>query len=103
MNSGYFTIRKGDGIKARRLMRVLVEPETDDVLWLYRCGILDAPIRANAAVFASVRISDSPVHPLICYDRRLKLVAARPALLNHIAGRDARTPTMSSPIGGKSS
>jgi hypothetical protein len=44
-------------------------------------------IRANAAVFASVRISD-PVHLLICYGRRLKLVAIRPALLNHIAGRD---------------
>src|ERR1700680_5119900 len=45
-------------------------------------------IRANAAVVASVRISDPPVHLLICYGRRLKLVAARPALLNHIAGRD---------------
>jgi hypothetical protein len=37
---------------------------------------------------ASVRISDPPVHLLICCGRRLKLVATRPALLNHIAGRD---------------
>ena len=35
MNSGYFTIRKGDGVEARRLMRVLVEPEADRVLWLH--------------------------------------------------------------------
>jgi hypothetical protein len=39
-------------------------------------------IRANAAVFSSIRISDPPVHLLICYGRRLKLVAARPALPN---------------------
>jgi hypothetical protein len=35
-------------------------------------------IRANAAVFASVRISDPPVYLLIGSGRRLKLVAARP-------------------------
>jgi len=33
MNSGYFTIRKGGGVEARRLMRVLVEPEADRILW----------------------------------------------------------------------
>jgi hypothetical protein len=48
----------------------------------------NAAIRAKAAVFASVRIRDPPVHLLICCGRRLKLVATRPALLNHIAGRD---------------
>jgi hypothetical protein len=41
-------------------------------------------IRANAAVFASIRIRDPAVHLGIGYGRRLKLVA-RPALLNHIA------------------
>src|SRR3984957_20442549 len=35
VNSGYFTIRKGDGVEARRLMRVFVEPEADGVLWLH--------------------------------------------------------------------
>src|SRR5947207_6377200 len=35
VNSGYFTIRKGDGVEARRVMRVLVEPEADRVLWLH--------------------------------------------------------------------
>src|SRR5258708_39156944 len=35
VNSGYFTIRKGDGVEARRLMRVFVEPEADRVLWLH--------------------------------------------------------------------
>jgi hypothetical protein len=34
VNSGDFTIRKGGGVEARRLMRVLVEPEADRVLWL---------------------------------------------------------------------
>src|SRR6202035_5123077 len=33
VNSGYFTIRKGDGVEVRRLMRVFVEPEADRVLW----------------------------------------------------------------------
>jgi hypothetical protein len=32
VNSGYFTIRKGDGVEARCLMRVLAEPEADRVL-----------------------------------------------------------------------
>src|ERR1700686_665608 len=35
VNSGYFTVRKGDGVKARRLMRVFVKPEADRVLWLH--------------------------------------------------------------------
>src|SRR5437879_1123304 len=35
VNRGYFTIRKGGGVEARRLMRVLVEPEADRVLWLH--------------------------------------------------------------------
>src|SRR5437660_109926 len=35
VNSGYFTIRKGDRIETRRLMRVFVEPEADGVLWLH--------------------------------------------------------------------
>src|SRR5439155_7829715 len=54
--------------------------------FMFVCSLCS--IRANAAVCASVRISDPPVHLLICYGRRLKLVAARPTLLNHIAGRD---------------
>src|SRR5258708_6965892 len=35
VNSGHFTIRKGRGVEARRLLRVLVEPEADRVLWLH--------------------------------------------------------------------
>jgi hypothetical protein len=35
VNSGYFTIRKGGGVEARRLKRVLVEPEADRVLWCH--------------------------------------------------------------------
>src|SRR3979411_2378461 len=35
VNRGYFTIRKGGGVEARRLMRVFVEPEADRVLWLH--------------------------------------------------------------------
>src|SRR5262245_27779419 len=35
VNSGYFTVREGGGVEARRLKRVLVEPEADRVLWLH--------------------------------------------------------------------
>src|SRR5947207_5065685 len=35
VNSGYITIRKGDGVEARSLMRVFVEPEADRVLGLH--------------------------------------------------------------------
>ena len=35
VNRGYFAIRKGGGVEARRLMRVFVEPEADRVLWLH--------------------------------------------------------------------
>src|SRR5256885_6061134 len=35
VNSGHFTIRKGDGVEARRLMRVFVEPEADRVFWFH--------------------------------------------------------------------
>ena len=49
---------------------------------MFVCSLCSA--RANAAVFASVRISD-PVHRLICYGRRLKLVDSHPILLNQLA------------------
>src|SRR5436190_3538469 len=35
VNSGHFTIREGGGVEARRLMRILVEPEAYRVLWLH--------------------------------------------------------------------
>ena len=35
VNGGHFTVRKGGSVEARRLMRVLVEPEADRVLWLH--------------------------------------------------------------------
>src|SRR5688572_9866837 len=38
VNSGHCTIRKGGSVEARRLMRVLVEPEADRVLWLHVSG-----------------------------------------------------------------
>jgi hypothetical protein len=40
-NSGHFTIRKGGGVEARRLVRVLVEPEADRVLWLHVGWMVD--------------------------------------------------------------
>src|SRR5687767_15852715 len=39
VNSGHSTIRKGGGVEARRLMRVLVEPEADRVFW-FHVGVL---------------------------------------------------------------
>jgi hypothetical protein len=54
--------------------------------FMFVCSLFS--IRANAAVYASARISGPPVHLLIRYGRRQKLVAACPALLNHSAGRD---------------
>lgn len=35
VNCGYLAIRKSGRIEERRLMRVLVEPEADRVLWLH--------------------------------------------------------------------
>ena len=35
VNGGHFAVREGGGVKARRLLRVLVEPEADGVLWLH--------------------------------------------------------------------
>ena len=35
VNSGHLTVREGGGVEARRLVRVLVEPEADRVLWLH--------------------------------------------------------------------
>src|SRR5207244_10651953 len=35
VNGGHFGIRKGGGVEACRLMRVLVEPEADRVLWFH--------------------------------------------------------------------
>ena len=32
VDSGHFTIRKGGGVEARGILRVIVEPETDRVL-----------------------------------------------------------------------
>src|SRR4051812_5402445 len=46
VKSGYFAIREGEGVEARRLMRVLVEPEADRVLWFHVCVLL---VLVNAA------------------------------------------------------
>ena len=53
-NSGHFTIRKGGGVEARRLMRVLVEPETDRVLGLHARVLLvpDGGQNSHVGVFA---------------------------------------------------
>src|SRR5207247_44165 len=40
VDSGHFAIRKRGGVEARRLMRVLVEPEADRVLWRHRRVLL---------------------------------------------------------------
>jgi hypothetical protein len=40
VNRGHFAIRKGVGVEARRLMRVLVEPEADRILGLHVCVLL---------------------------------------------------------------
>src|SRR5205814_3967056 len=63
MNSGYFTIRKGVGVEARRLMRVFVEPEADRVLWLHAHVLLGA---RSGRRRRSVRRAVSVTHQLIC-------------------------------------
>ena len=35
VNGGYFAIREGGGVEARRVMCILVKPEADRILWLY--------------------------------------------------------------------
>ena len=35
VNSGYFAIREGSSVEARRLVRVFVEPEADRVFWFH--------------------------------------------------------------------
>jgi hypothetical protein len=35
MDGGHRTVRKDRGVEARGFMRILVEPETDRVLWLH--------------------------------------------------------------------
>ena len=60
VNSGYFTIWKGDGVEARRLMPVLVEPEADRVLWLHVRVLLVLDQGANAD--SGVADADSAVH-----------------------------------------
>src|SRR5262245_59316333 len=52
VNRVHFTIRKGRGVEARSVMRVLVEPETDCVLWLH-IRVLLVLIRATGAVSTS--------------------------------------------------
>ena len=49
MNSGYFTVGKGGSVKARRLMRVFVEPQADRVLRLQVRAllVLDSPSLLN--------------------------------------------------------
>ena len=65
--------------------------------FMFVCSLCS--IRAKAAVSASVRISDPPVHLLICCGRRLKLVATRPALLNiSLAGIDFEIRSYDRPI-----
>jgi hypothetical protein len=59
VNSGHFTIRKARGVEARRLMRILVEPEADRVLWLHT-GVLLVVNQTNAEVSASNALADSP-------------------------------------------
>src|SRR5262249_40552493 len=54
VNSGYLAIRKGGGVKARRVMRVLVEPEADRVLRIHVRVSLRS-ITANAAVCPPIR------------------------------------------------
>src|SRR6185369_16990227 len=55
VNSGYFTIRKGRGVKARRLKRIFVEPETDRVLWLH-VSMLPARSGSRQVVSGPVRL-----------------------------------------------
>jgi hypothetical protein len=47
LNSGDFTVRKGGSVEARRLMRVLVEPEADRVLWLHIRMLLGSLLRGQ--------------------------------------------------------
>src|SRR5262249_49483305 len=56
VNSSYFTIRKGGGIEARRLMRVFVEPEADRVLWLHVLSMLDQGLTPRARIQVSAHL-----------------------------------------------
>src|SRR5437867_4640011 len=52
VNGGHLGIRKGGGVEACRLMRVLVEPEVDRVLWLHVvCSLfsIQTPLRVSAS------------------------------------------------------
>src|SRR5207253_3069386 len=47
---GHFTVRKSRGVKARRLLRVLVEPETDRVLRFHLWCPSHASLTARFAI-----------------------------------------------------
>jgi hypothetical protein len=39
VNGCYFTVQKGGGVEARRLVRASIEPEADRILW-FHLGVL---------------------------------------------------------------
>src|SRR5262249_52355276 len=70
VNSRHFTIRKGGGVKARRVLCVLVEPQADRILWLHIL-VLHVLDRDEPRRFTSVRAT-SRTHPLTCHNRRFQ-------------------------------
>src|SRR5262249_42988565 len=75
VNSGYFTVRKGGGIEARRLKRVLVEPEADRVLWLHVSILLVLGEGERQRSPGRPRFTGALIHVMICYIRRCRLFA----------------------------
>src|SRR5262249_14468559 len=77
VNSCHFTIRKRRGVEARSVMRVFVEPEADRVLWLHVRVLLVL----NQGECRQFEFN----------------IDTRPALLNHIAGKNRlRDPRLTS-------
>src|SRR6202035_4977612 len=58
VNRGYFTIRKGGCVEARRLMRIFVEPEADRVLWVH-VRVLLVDLDFQVSDYATTNSADS--------------------------------------------
>src|SRR5262249_51501711 len=75
VNSGYFTVREGGSVEARRLKRVLVEPEADRVLWLHVSILLVLGQGERRWSPGRPCLSGPLIHVMICCIRRCRLFA----------------------------
>jgi hypothetical protein len=58
VNSGHFAVRKCGGVETRGLVRTLVEPDADRVLWLRVRMLL-----VSSSVFAMSLVHSKPIVP----------------------------------------